>query len=178
MIEIVLTTVQDCDDAIKEIEKERRLIGTKDHKKQVFIMKGIDAYKSDKQNRTFHKLLELFWDSAYSSYLCYDSMRRKFKEIAGLVKIEYRNNFISDEGKLMIWNAIKGLALSKDDRKGAIELLRGRIEKEGSWADATQKKATRTIKMILEEMDESGVIGSKVGKEYGEVLEKLESNNY
>lgn len=176
MIEIILKTVQDCDDIIGEIEKKRRLIGTQEYKRQVVTIKGFESWKSDKQNRTFHKLLELFWDSGCSSHLCYEAMRRKFKEIAGLVKVKYENNFISKKGKKIIWEAIKRLDLSEDDLQGAIELLKGRIEKEGSWSDAKQDKATRAIKMLLEEMDESGVIASKVGKKYEETREKLDNN--
>lgn len=45
-----------------------------------------EAYKTYKQNRLFHSLLSIFWDSGVSSYLSYDDMRLAYKRLAGLVK--------------------------------------------------------------------------------------------
>lgn len=45
-----------------------------------------EAYKTYKQNRLFHALLNIFWDSGCSSYLSYDDMRLSYKRLAGLVK--------------------------------------------------------------------------------------------
>jgi hypothetical protein len=45
-----------------------------------------EAYKTYKQNRLFHALLTIFWDSGCSSYLSYDDMRLSYKRLAGLVK--------------------------------------------------------------------------------------------
>ena len=45
-----------------------------------------ETYKTYKQNRLFHALLSIFWDSGCSSYLSYDDMRLSYKRLAGLVK--------------------------------------------------------------------------------------------
>ncbi len=45
-----------------------------------------DVYKTNLQNRLFHGLLSVFWDSGCSSYLNYDDMRLSYKRIAGLLK--------------------------------------------------------------------------------------------
>lgn len=45
-----------------------------------------EAYKTYKQNRLFHSLLSIFWDSGCSSYLSYDDLRLTYKRLAGLVK--------------------------------------------------------------------------------------------
>lgn len=45
-----------------------------------------EQYKTYRQNRLFHALLSIFWDSGCSSYLSYDDMRLSYKRLAGLVK--------------------------------------------------------------------------------------------
>lgn len=44
------------------------------------------AWKTQRQNRLFHALLTLFWESGCSSYLSYDDMRLCYKRMIGLVK--------------------------------------------------------------------------------------------
>lgn len=39
-----------------------------------------EALKSDAQNRLFHGLLSIFWDSGCSSFLSYDELRRYYKK--------------------------------------------------------------------------------------------------
>jgi len=47
-----------------------------------------EAYKTYKQNRLFHSLLSVFWDSGCSSYLSYDDMRRSYKRLCGLITVK------------------------------------------------------------------------------------------
>lgn len=45
-----------------------------------------EQYKTNKQNRLFHSLLDCFWDSHCSSFCDYDEMRLYYKRMAGLLK--------------------------------------------------------------------------------------------
>lgn len=45
-----------------------------------------EQYKSNKQNRLFHSLLNCFWASGCSSFSDYDELRLYYKRVAGLVK--------------------------------------------------------------------------------------------
>lgn len=45
-----------------------------------------EAAKTDEQNRLFHALLNVFWDSGCSSFVDIDDMRLYYKRTAGLVQ--------------------------------------------------------------------------------------------
>lgn len=51
-----------------------------------FDLMGKEAYKSNKQNRLFHGLLQCFFSSGCSSFDNFDELRNYYKRIAGLVK--------------------------------------------------------------------------------------------
>jgi DnaJ-class molecular chaperone len=55
---------------------------------------------------------------------------------------------------------------------------KGKVVKEMSWSIASKKQATEAIDMILHDMDESGVITSKEGKHYEEILEGMNADNW
>ncbi len=44
-----------------------------------------EAAKTDEQNRLFHALLNVFWDSGCSSFMDMDDMRLYYKRTAGLI---------------------------------------------------------------------------------------------
>jgi len=73
-------------------------------------------YKSDKQNRTFHSLLQCFWLSGCSSFKDYDELRLYYKDIAGLVirSIKDEKQHIQERS----WSDVK-----KIDAKASIESL-------------------------------------------------------
>lgn len=135
-------------------------------------------YKSRKQNNTFHALLDCFWDSGCSSFLSKSQMRFYYKKSIGLVDVVYDNSNLEHETKQMLWKAAKLLPLSNTQLLEVIDLLKGKVVKERSWSEATKEKATEAIDMILHDMDESGVISSKEGKHYEEILEGMNADNW
>lgn len=174
MIEIIMNSSASFLEVYEDLKETQDKAGKKGYTPQVYIRMGLPSFKSRKQNSLFHGLLGMLWESGCSSYLGYDDMRKHYKKLAGLIKIEHCNNLISDEGKSKIWNACKDLDLSDDDLWGFIELMKGRIEIESSWSDAKKSKATSTIKCLMNEMDESNVAGSSVGNKYMETVNYLE----
>lgn len=135
-------------------------------------------YKNAKQNKTFHALLDCFWKSGCSSFSSKNEMRFYYKRSIGLVEMVYDNSNLEQETKYMIWQAVKILPLSNTQLIEVTNLLRGKVVKEMSWSVATKKQATEAIDMILHDMDESGVIGSKEGKHYEEILEGMNADNW
>ena len=51
-----------------------------------FDLVGRETYKSNKQNRLFHGLLQCFFASGCASFDSFDELRNYYKRIAGLVK--------------------------------------------------------------------------------------------
>ena len=135
-------------------------------------------YKSRKQNNTFHALLDCFWKSGCSSFFSKDQMRFYYKRAIGLIDVVYDNSNLEHETKEMLWKAAKLLPLPNTQLVEIIDLLKGKVIKERSWSEATKEKATEAINMILHDMDESGVITSKEGKHYEEILEGMNADNW
>lgn len=131
-----------------------------------------EKYKSREQNRLFHSLLGCFWKSGCSSFNTYDDMRWHYKFIAGLIEIQYVSDLDQDT-KDCLWKAIKVLPLSDKQRGSVIELLRGKVMKEHSWAEASKANASNAITQLLDDMDSAGVLGSKMGAKYEEILRSL-----
>lgn len=135
-------------------------------------------YKSSKQNKTFHALLDCFWKSGCSSFISKDEMRFYYKRSVGLIDMVYDNSNILEETKEMIWEAIKILPLETTQKIAVINLLKGKVIKERSWSVATKKQATDAVDMILRDMDMAGVSGSEEGKHYDEILEGMNADNW
>lgn len=135
-------------------------------------------YRSKKQNKTFHALLDCFWDSGCSSFVDESDMRFHYKKAVGLIDMVFENTNLTEETKQMLWKAIKILPLETTQRIEVINLLRGKVEKERSWAIATKKQATRAIDMILSDMNEAQVITSSEGKHYENILEGMNADNW
>ena len=135
-------------------------------------------YKSSKQNKTFHALLDCFWKSGCSSFISKDEMRFYYKRAVGLIDMVYDNSNILEETKEMIWKAIKLLPLETTQKIAVINLLKGKVIKERSWSVATKKQATDAVDMILRDMDRAGVSGSEEGKHYDEILEGMNADNW
>ena len=129
--------------------------------------------KTEPQNKTFHKLLNIYWLSGCSSFISYDELRLHYKRIAGLVKVKYESS-LTTETKNILWKAIKILPLEETEKQKVINLLKGKYEIIESWATATKEQAKHTLEVLLYDMDMSEVISSSKGKEYEEVLKGME----
>lgn len=129
--------------------------------------------KTEPQNKTFHKLLNIFWLSGCSSFISYDELRLHYKRIAGLVKVKYESS-LTTETKNILWKAIRILPLEETEKQKVISLLKGKYEIIESWATATKEQAKHTLEVLLYDMDMSEVISSSKGKEYEEVLKGME----
>ena len=129
--------------------------------------------KTDPQNKTFHKLLNIYWLSGCSSFISYDELRLHYKRIAGLVNVKYESS-LTTETKNILWKAIRILPLEAEEKQKVINLLKGKYEIIESWATATKEQAKHTLEVLLYDMDMSEVISSSKGKEYEEVLKGME----
>ncbi len=134
-------------------------------------------YKTNKQNKAFHGLLRIFWDSGCSSFLTYNDLRWHYKWIASLVEIMYISE-LDDWTKECVWKAIKVLPLKEEQRKAVIELLRGRVLKEHSWGEANRENATQALNQLINDMCEAGVSTSKVGKKFENALKDMSKGWY
>lgn len=128
--------------------------------------------KTDNQNKTFHKLLNIYWLSGCSSFLSYEELRLHYKRIAGLVKVKYESTLETDT-KNILWKAIKILPISERERQKIIMLLKGRYEIIESWSTATKEQARHCLEVLLFDMEQSCVSSSSKGREYEEILRGL-----
>lgn len=135
-------------------------------------------YKSRKQNNTFHALLSCFWKSGCSSFSSQNEMRFFYKRSVGLIEMVYDNSNLEQSTKYMLWEAVKLLPISNTQMLEVASLLKGKVIKEMSWSVASKKQATEAIDMILHDMDEAGIISSKEGKHYEEILGGLHADNW
>lgn len=140
--------------------------------KVFFELVSEEAYLSDKQNRTFHALLQCFWASDCSSFSSFDKLREHYKRFGGLIKLK-TGTPLEDFTKKALFKAIQLLPISKEQRDRVIERLQDKYEKELSWSEITKKDATRTIEEIKKDMDAAGVIDSRMGKKYQEILDGM-----
>lgn len=88
-----------------------------------------ESYKTYKQNRLFHSLLNIFWDSGCSSYTSYDNMRLTYKRLGGLVK--------NIDGRIVegSWSDAK-----KDQAKRVIDNLLREMDESGVIGSKEGKK--------------------------------------
>lgn len=164
-------------ESIKEIGQELEKVLSDSREVYVdFLTK--QQYKSSKQNKTFHALLDCFWKSGCSSFASKDEMRFYYKRAVGLIDMVFDNSNISEDTKEMLWKAIKILPLETTQQLEVINLLKGKVIKERSWSIATKKQATDAVDMILRDMDMAGVSGSAEGKHYDEILEGMNADNW
>lgn len=117
-------------------------------------------FKSRQQNNLFHSLLKCFWDSKCSSFESYKNMRFHYKDIAHLIEYVFQND-LKESTKQILWRAIKILPIEESERKKVIELLRGKILIEHSWAESTKGMAKVAIDQLLDDMHEAGVNSRK-----------------
>ncbi len=129
-------------------------------------------FKSKSQNRLFHALLDCFWESGCSSFVSKQEMRWHYKQIAHLIETEYICP-LDVWTKECVWKAIKLLPIEEEQRRAVVDLLKGKVIKEHSWGEALKDGARLAIDSIMRDMDASGVITSRKGKKYEEILKGL-----
>lgn len=129
-------------------------------------------YKSDGQNKLFHSLLDVFWKSGCSSFIDYDDMRLNYKRVAGLVKVEYKND-LKPFTKKCLWGAVQLLPIEQSERNKIVNYLKGQLIKELSWSYATKKNAIKAINQLIDDMNISGVTGSSEGKKYESIIQSI-----
>lgn len=174
---MICITRYNIDQRFEELKSE--ILARLEGEKELYIdILDKKQYRSKKQNNTFHALLDCFWDSGCSSFVDENTMRFHYKKAVGLIDMVFENTNLTEETKQMLWKAIKILPLETSQRIEVINLLRGKVEKERSWAVATKKQATRAIDMILSDMNEAQVITSSEGKHYENILEGMNADNW
>ena len=174
---MICITKYNIDQRFEELKSE--IFARLEEEKELYIdILDKKQYRSKKQNKTFHSLLDCFWDSGCSSFVDENDMRFHYKKAVGLIDMVFENTNLTEETKQMLWKAIKILPLETNQRIEVINLLRGKVEKERSWAIATKKQATRAIDMILSDMNEAQVITSSEGKHYENILEGMNADKW
>lgn len=174
---MICITKYNIDQRFEELKSE--ILARLDEEKELYIdILDKKQYRSKQQNKTFHALLDCFWDSGCSSFVDENTMRFHYKKAVGLIDMVFENTNLTEETKQMLWKAIKILPLETTQRIEVINLLRGKVEKERSWAVATKKQATRAIDMILSDMNNAEVITSSEGKHYENILEGMNADNW
>ena len=117
-------------------------------------------YKSRQQNALFHSLLSCFWDSGCSSFESYKNMRFHYKDIAHLIEYVFTND-LKEETKQALWRVLKKLPIDESEKKKVIELLKGKVLIEHSWAESTKGMAKVAIDQLLNDMFQAGVNSKK-----------------
>ena len=150
-------------------EKIKELIGIEIEEDYAFVeVLSKKQYKSRQQNSLFHSLLDCFWDSGCSSFDSKKSMRFHYKDVAHLIEYIYEND-LKDDTKQMLWKAIKLLPIEESERNKVVELLKGKVEIEHSWAEVTKGMAKEAIDQLLKDMYQAGVNTKK----FEEILRSL-----
>jgi hypothetical protein len=141
----------------------------------MLIEKKEEKIKTLQQNKTFWALLDCFWHSGCSSFLDYIDLTMYYYRVAGLAKV-IKKDILQKETKQMLHKAIKILPIEENERAKIYKLLKGEYEKCLSWSVVKKEKAILAIDTLLHDMDESNVLGSKMGKKYQEILNGMDEN--
>lgn len=165
--------------AEKLLEVQEELVSLLEEQDVVYLdFLSESQSKSAKQNRTFHSLLDCFWNSGCSSFASKRDMKFHYKELIGLIEVAYCNNKLTEETKEMVWKAIKILPLAPGQRAEIIDLLKGRVLKEHSWSEAKKERATEAINTILHDMEFANVNDSKESKKYQTIIGGLNADEW
>lgn len=138
-------------------DKIKELIGIEIEEDYAYVeILSEKQFKTRRQNSLFHSLLDCFWESGCSSFESKKSMRFHYKEIAHLIEYVYEND-LEESTKQMLWKAIKLLPIEPSERAKVIELLKGKVQIEHSWAESTKSMAKEAIDQLLRDMHQAGV---------------------
>jgi hypothetical protein len=144
--------------------RKAKIYTKKGFKSFVVSFEELGAYKTKKQNKAFHSLLNLFFVSGCFSYPAknVDDLKNYYKRKVGLVRFYTYSN---------------GERLVKVNRKKDIPEI---INKDlclvvlDSWSNATKKQAKEGIELLIAEMLQSGVEQTSYGKKFHKILGELE----
>ena len=98
-------------------------------------------FKTDRQNRLFHSLLQTFLLSGCSSFKDFDDMKSYYKNIAGLISIFERNGHTVEKEKS--WGEA-----TKPNAKIAIDAILRDMDTSGVLGSHLGKKYEEILKMI------------------------------
>ena len=148
----MLTIVKDYKDLV-DYFKQLKI----DIEKGPLVLEKIEVkkYKTLKQNATFHKLLDLYWQSGYSSFSSYEDLRNHYKTIAGLIKFKEIIN-LKEETKQILKQCIEMLTLEENDKIVLKNLMNGKAQTIESWADVSKEKAQYTLNQLISDIVDSG----------------------
>lgn len=166
---MICITENNIDEKLSEVRT--RLLEMLQDKDTMFIdICTPEQEKTARQNKTFHSLIDCFWESDCSSFESKNDMKWHYKDFIGLIEKTYIDPHLTEETKQMLWKAIKILPLEAEQKTRVCSLLKGEVYKEHSWAEARKENATKAINQILDDMDFANVIDSKRSKKYQEIL--------
>ncbi|PNX49864.1 MAG: hypothetical protein BV457_00055 [Thermoplasmata archaeon M9B1D] len=130
----------------------------------VVIIKSIEAWKTNKQNKCFHSLLNLFFRSGCFSQQAnnVDELKNYYKNKIGLIKC------------YLYFNGEKMIKVKEKNEIPAHYPQRARFKILDSWSNATKKQARDGIDLLIAEMKMSGIEQTSYCKEFNEIIKKLE----
>ena len=123
------------------------------------VMMAPEAPATEKQNRLFHGLLGLRFKARLHSFGSYDEMRNSVKYRYGVC--HYYE--ITKDGKYQTW------VKSFTPRTPGTEVVESGTALV-SWSDYNRKARTQTIKGLIAEMEEEGILSSSFATEYLEII--------
>ena len=129
----IFSGIQDCEKRIAKIKGDYVYIDIMDK----------EVYKTNKQNRLFHVLLQTFEDSGCHSFEDYDALRKYYKRVAGLVK---RSGNTETEAS---WSDV-----TKENAKTVLDILIRDMDYSGVLGSKAGKKYEAILRGIGEFYDE------------------------
>jgi len=120
-----------------------------------------EEHKTDEQNKTFHMLLSMYWESGLSSFNDYFDMRYHYKKIAGLIKEEEQK--IDTELREFLLSVYKEMP-NVSIKPKLVQLVKNKKIKELSWSYVEKDKARLAIDSLINDMVESGYSSKRFDK--------------
>lgn len=112
-----------------------------------------EEHKTQEQNKVFHLLLDMYWQSGLSSFEDSFDMRYHYKKISGLIKEEEQK--IDPELRDFLLEVYKNMPNVKIKPK-LVQLVKNKKIKELSWSNVEKDKARLAIDTLIKDMVSSG----------------------
>jgi hypothetical protein len=183
MTRIIITDDDDLDNAIAVIKAQKEYSVEKPY---MLVFEKKEKWKTEKQNRLFHKLLDLFYYSGFSSFENPDHCKNNYKKKAGIDVESYTYFDLQEMAEILLemnainedpTNAIKVKRYAKPHRVYEFKDLPknsvGVIANYKSWATATKKQAQQGLDSLLADIYTSG---ANTDTKIQEVLKDLEGD--
>ena len=120
----------------------------------VVEIEKLEKSKTEQQNKTFHSLLQAFWESGCSSFYNYEDLRNYYKRLAGL--IQYKQVLeLKEETKHTLKECIKILPIDNNEKIVLNKLLLGQVEVHKSWSEVKKDKAKIVIEQLINDCIET-----------------------